>query len=196
MEAVNRVFLTYLFLQTMLSSSRALSRKFANVVRTRSNTVRFFTRPHGKILAEYIWIGGKLDNADDLRSKTRTFDSKPKKVSELPDWSFDGSSTNQAFGNDSDVILQPVAMYPDPIRGGDNILVLCDCYNPDGTPVPTNNRAGAKKIMDKYADQKPWFGIEQEYMLFPVNSVSALGFPLGGYPKPQGPYYWYDLFLY
>lgn len=142
-----------------------------------------------KVLAEYVWIGGNYQTGDDLRSKTRTLDFKPKSAKDLPEWSFDGSSTGQASGDDSDVILKPVVVYPDPIRGENNVLVLCECYNPDGTPVTSNNRAYAKTIMDKYADYKPWFGIEQEYILFPNGSSSALGFPQGGYPKPQGPYY-------
>lgn len=44
----------------------------------------------------------------------------------FPDWSFDGSSTGQAEGNNSDCILRPVRVVPDPIRGGDDVLVMCE----------------------------------------------------------------------
>lgn len=58
----------------------------------------------GMIAAEYVWIGG---TGADLRSKTKTLDKKPSKVEDLPVWNFDGSSTGQAPGNDSEVFLVP-----------------------------------------------------------------------------------------
>ena len=52
---------------------------------------------------------------------------KPTSVDDLPEWNYDGSSTGQAPGHDSDVYLRPVAFYPDPFRKGDNIIVLNEC---------------------------------------------------------------------
>lgn len=63
----------------------------------------------------------------------QNFIQKPTSVDDLPEWNYDGSSTGQAPGHDSDVYLRPVAFYPDPFRKGDNIIVLNECWNNDGT---------------------------------------------------------------
>ena len=88
--------------------------------------------------AEYIWIDGTEPTAR-LRSKTKVLADG----AELPIWGFDGSSTNQAPGDKSDCVLKPVASYPDPLRGGDNKLVMCEVLYVDMTPHVTNNRAGS-----------------------------------------------------
>ena len=85
-----------------------------------------------KIKAEYIWIDGYAPTAN-LRSKTKIVDTKIEELSELPFWGFDGSSTLQADGDDSDCMLKPVYFVPDPIRGGDDILVMCEVLNADGS---------------------------------------------------------------
>ena len=54
---------------------------------------------------------------------------------ELPIWNFDGSSTGQAEGSNSDVYLYPVAMYRDPFRLGNNKLVLCETYKHNRKPA-------------------------------------------------------------
>ena len=53
---------------------------------------------------------------------------KVKDLSELPNWSFDGSSTGQAEGHDSEVLLRPVKYVPDPFRLSNNILVLLSSF--------------------------------------------------------------------
>jgi len=144
----------------------------------------------GKVLAEYVWLGGSHTTGGfDIRQKTKTLDAKPGDVSELPVWNFDGSSTGQAPGDDSEVLLRPVAIFDDPFRGGDNILVLCECLTPKMEALPTNTREGAKALFDQKLDEKPWFGIEQEYTLFEKDGRTPLGWPSGGFPGPQGPYY-------
>ena len=95
----------------------------------------------------------------------------------------------QAEGHDSEVLLQPVAIFKDPFRKGDNILVLCETTKPDGTPLTTNTRNAANATFQKDLAAEPWFGIEQEYTLFYPDGKTPLGWPTNGYPKPQGPYY-------
>lgn len=140
----------------------------------------------GSCQAEYIWIGG---SGADIRTKTKTLTTVPKSVDQLPLWNFDGSSTGQAPGSDSEVYLKPVAMYPDPFRGVPNVLVLCECYTPAMEPIPTNTRQAAFKIMNAAKEKKPWFGIEQEFTLFEKDNTTPLGWPKNGFPGPQGPYY-------
>jgi glutamine synthetase len=132
--------------------------------------------------AEYIWIDGTEPTAK-LRSKTKIIEDG----AELPVWGFDGSSTNQAPGDKSDCVLKPVFSCVDPIRGGDNVLVMAEVYTIDGNPHPTNTRALCAEVAAKYATQEPIFGIEQEYTFF--KDGRPYGFPLGGFPAPQGGYY-------
>ncbi|CAN1812303.1 Glutamine synthetase nodule isozyme [Linum perenne] len=142
-----------------------------------------------KIIAEYIWVGG---SGLDLRSKARTLEGPVSDPSKLPKWNFDGSSTNQAPGDDSEVILYPQAIFKDPFRKGNNILqVLCDAYTPAGEPLPTNKRNNAAKIFSHpdVAAEVPWYGIEQEYTLLKKDVNWPIGWPTGGFPGPQGPYY-------
>ena len=140
-----------------------------------------------KVKAEYIWIDGYEPTAN-LRSKTKVLDGAVSSVSELPTWGFDGSSTLQADGGDSDCLLKPVWMCPDPIRGGENILVMNEVCNPDGTPHRSNSRAALVEIAEKFKEHKPWFGIEQEYTL--MDGKQPAGWREEGFPeRPQGPYY-------
>jgi len=135
-----------------------------------------------KYKLEYIWLDGYQPVAN-LRGKTQIKEFKAfPKLSELPMWGFDGSSTRQAEGRTSDCMLKPVAVYPDSTKIN-GALVMCEVMMPDGvTPHPTNGRA---TILD---DPDSWFGFEQEYFLY--QDGKPLGFPAdGGYPYPQGEYY-------
>jgi glutamine synthetase len=132
--------------------------------------------------AEYIWIDG-TEPSPLMRCKTRIVASGKQPGT----WGFDGSSTNQAPGANSDCVLEPVFICPDPLRGGDNLLVLCDVLLPDGTAHPTNTRAACAAAAETYADMEPMFGIEQEYTF--LKGGRPLGWPENGYPAPQGPYY-------
>lgn len=101
--------------------------------------------------------------------------------------------TGQAEGSSSDVYLQPVALYNDPFRGGNNKLVLCETIDIKQGANSTNTRRSCLEAMNAVAESHdPWFGIEQEYTLLDADSGSArhpLGWPVNGCPGPQGPYY-------
>ncbi|XP_055526469.1 glutamine synthetase 2 cytoplasmic isoform X2 [Wyeomyia smithii] len=141
--------------------------------------------PEGKIIATYIWIDGTGEN---VRCKDRTLDFIPEKPSDLPIWNYDGSSCYQAAGHNSDVYLRPAAIYRDPFRRGNNILVICETYRFDGTPTESNKRKTCNEVCEKVAAERPWFGIEQEYTLLDIDG-RPLGWPKNGFPGPQGPYY-------
>lgn len=139
-----------------------------------------------KIKAEYIWMDGHKPT-EKLRSKTKILNGTVKSIDDLPVWGFDGSSTMQATGNNSDCMLKPVKYIPDPIRGGDNVIVLCEVFNADDTVHETNTRAKLREVAEKYKEHEAWFGIEQEYTLF--QGIKPLGWPDNGFPAPQGGYY-------
>ncbi len=131
---------------------------------------------------EYIWLDG-YSPTQNMRSKTKVENNFSGKLEDCPVWSFDGSSTKQASGGASDCLLKPVAIFPDPSRVN-SFLVMTEVLNADRTPHSTNARA---KINDD--DNDFWFGFEQEYFIMDTETQLPLGFPIGGYPGPQGMYY-------
>lgn len=131
---------------------------------------------------EYIWLDG-YKPTQSLRGKTRIENNFSGKLEDCPMWSFDGSSTEQAPGGSSDCLLKPVSIFTDPDRKN-GYLVMCEVLSADGTPHPSNGRA---TIDDD--DNDFWFGFEQEYFLWDLETDKPYGFPANGYPGPQGPYY-------
>jgi glutamine synthetase len=134
------------------------------------------------IKLEYIWLDG-YKPTQSLRSKTKIEKDFSGKLEDCPLWSFDGSSTEQAPGGSSDCVLKPVFICLDPLRKNAH-LVMCEVLNSDGSPHPSNGRATIKDD-----DNDFWFGFEQEYFLWNPNTNKPLGFPVNGYPAPQGQYY-------
>jgi glutamine synthetase len=141
-----------------------------------------------KIKLEYIWLDGNKPEPM-LRSKTKIYSPsigqdgmhiKLPELRDLPQWTFDGSSTGQAEGNFSDLVLNPVKMCPDPLRDL-AYLVLCEVLNPDGTPHSTNHRGNIQ-------NSEMWIGFEQEYFIRERNG-SILGWKKDEDMKPQGDYY-------
>ena len=133
-------------------------------------------------LAEYIWIDGTQPTSR-LRSKTRVLQDDQD-----PDiWGFDGSSTEQAEGINSDCVLFPVMACNDPIRREYSLLVLCEVYDTELTPHATNTRASCRESAEEFVAHGPLFGLEQEYTFY--KDARPLGFPKKGEPDPQGKYY-------
>ena len=131
---------------------------------------------------EYIWLDG-YQPEPNLRSKTKIIDADGEvTLDQCSDWSFDGSSTEQAEGGSSDCLLKPVKIYPDSGRIN-GWFVLCEVLNADGSIHPSNHRSAFDD------DEDMWFGFEQEYVLIDPETDLPLGFPAGGFPGPQGPYY-------
>lgn len=120
---------------------------------------------------DYIW----QDKNGDIRSKKRVL--KNTLLRDLPEWTFDGSSTGQQKTETSDLILKPVRHYIDPINDN-NYIVLCEVYNTDNTPHESNYRNKLISMVNyDILNQDLLFGLEQEYLLFDLNN------------KPYG---WYD----
>ena len=138
-------------------------------------------------IAEYIW----LDANKRFRSKTKIiyefankgFIADKNDISMYPNWDYDGSSTGQASGTSSEIVLVPVFVCDNPLLE-DNVkninskrvlikkLVLCETFHVDGKPTAENTRHNATTIFDMSVEQKPWFGLEQEYFIFDENKYS------------------------
>ena len=121
---------------------------------------------HRQVIAEYIWLGGK----GELRSKTKVlhdFVLRSDDAKHFPMWNYDGSSTAQAEGLNSELKLKPAAVYRNPFTFNNSYLVLCETLDKDNKPLATNTRAAAAELFGthKAKVEKPWFGIEQEYFI-------------------------------
>jgi glutamine synthetase len=147
---------------------------------------------------EYIWLDGG-EPTSQLRSKTKIVsnfvnESRSNVLSktsygEAPIWGFDGSSTNQAEGHNSDCVLQPVRVYRNPLEPASSI-VLCEVWNVDYTPHETNTRNKLVELLESLSeDPEEWVGFEQEYTLYDLDTSKPLGWPKDGEPPPQGDYY-------
>ena len=126
---------------------------------------------------EYVWIDGH----QQLRSKMRVIPANVEILDEVDEWNYDGSSTYQATGRESEIVLKPCAIFNDAFGRNTRFiqykLVMCETYLPDGTPCKTNNRKMGNEILKKYAREMPWFGLEQEYFMIDPKTNLPLGFP-------------------
>jgi glutamine synthetase len=142
-----------------------------------------------KQLLEYVWI----DLNGNLRSKIKVnIGFTINKLEKCPIWNFDGSSTGQSLSNTiSDVIINPVRLYKNPLLNHPNsLIVLCECLNSDMTPHEMNGRVKCVKTSEKYKEFDCLFGIEQEYVILQRNGIPYkwLNITEPGIGD-QGPYY-------
>ena len=141
-----------------------------------------------KYKLEYVWLDGYKPEPN-LRSKIKVMDISAipsfLKPSDIPVWSFDGSSTQQAEGRFSDLLLKPVKLYHHSINDEKipTIYVLCEVMYPDGTGHPSNDRKNLTNDTDF------WVGFEQEYFLRSNKTGKILGFEESTDIEPQGRYY-------
>ncbi len=136
------------------------------------------------MILEYIW----LDGWNNLRSKVKVIDKTITDISDVPLWNYDGSSTYQSESKDSEIILKPVLLTPNPFfKDTEAWFVLCELMTNSGVSIDTRN--AAVKQFDLKPELKPKFGIEQEFFLMCPLSKRPLGFPKHGYPEEQGKYY-------
>ncbi|KAB0345344.1 hypothetical protein FD754_022270 [Muntiacus muntjak] len=91
-------------------------------------------------------------------------------------WNFDGSSTFQSEGSNSDIYLVPAAVFRDAFRKDPNKLVFCEVFKYNRKPEDTNLGHTYKRKMD------------MEYTLMGTDG-HTFGWPSNGLPGPQGPYY-------
>ncbi len=149
--------------------------------------------PGGVYPCKYIWLDGSKPT-QSLRSKTKIVNlssggnirSRESFLYKFPDWGFDGSSTEQADGTDSDCKLHPVFFSENPLSGG--FLVLCEVWNSKGRPHKSNTRAKLRKVLESGGKLLgAMVGFEQEYTM--MHKGIPAGWPEEGEPKKQGPYY-------
>ena len=126
---------------------------------------------------DYVWIDGT--ERKGMRTKSRyvfmqteheqvqlTLDDA---IKQTPPWGFDGSSTEQAEVESSDLLLNPVKIFNNPFNGNpqqvQSFIVLCEVFNADGTPHESNTRAALRDIFDTHEETETTiFGVEQEYV--------------------------------
>ncbi len=103
---------------------------------------------------EYIWI----DNKGITRGKTMVLTNTVDSIEKLPIWNYDGSSTGQAKGKNTEIHLYPIKMVNDPFRSK-SFIVLCDIDEEHST------RKNALTIFNSLEKYDFWFGLEQEYFI-------------------------------
>jgi glutamine synthetase len=146
-----------------------------------------------KTVIEYVWLDGYEE--PNLRSKIKVLDKSVMDISNIPNWSFDGSSAKMAETIDSDCILKPVKMYRKDYNS--KIYVLCEVLNTDETPHVKNHRSklipskrdSLMKIIknQQNTNEDFWFGFEQEYFIRKGRNQQMLGHDT--IVEGQGKYY-------
>lgn len=123
---------------------------------------RHLAYDQNKVQATYIWIDATGEN---IRLKDRILNEIPKLIADIPKWSYAENPPYQT-GSSIEMMLYPRALYRNPFKPGKHdVIVMCDTYQPDGSPFHTNHRHAMQTSVDKTIEQEPIFGIEQKYTL-------------------------------
>ena len=143
---------------------------------------------------EYLWIDGYETPNIRIKTKYTTINTENERLTleDVPEWSFDGSSTKQADGGNSDCVLVPVAIYKNPIDqvySTNSFLVLCEVFDLKYGVHSSNTRAKLRQAVSDNQAEDMFFGIEQEYLLVDPKTNRPHGWPEVGFPNPQGRYY-------
>jgi len=142
-----------------------------------------------KYKLEYVWLDGY--KPQNLRSKTKIVDLDNGiftaeaflTIYGWDGWSFDGSSTKQAEGKYSDLVIYPTKIIKNPLQ--ENAFIgICEVLDPK-TRKPHSSNTRVK------VDKDWWFGFEQEYVFYSLEKKNILGWPgdKSKTPAPQGKYY-------
>jgi len=142
---------------------------------------------------EYVWLDG--NKPAQLRSKSKFVEFGVQTIQDVPRWNFDGSSTNQAPGDDSECLLLPSRLYT---LNREYHIVLCEVHSTDGKAHESNRRALLRDVIEKSEYHDLWLGFEQEYFITkdsvplgftstPLKLMNDFGMLIG--PGPQGPFY-------
>ncbi|KAG7241285.1 hypothetical protein INR49_025803 [Caranx melampygus] len=108
-----------------------------------------------------------------MKTKTRTLNNEPAGIEDIPEW-------NTVWTEKLvEVKLVPVQMFRDPFTLEPNKLVLCEVFDYKNNPAGKDRRPQCVEVEKKVKHHEPWFGMEQEYMLFDVDG-KPFGWP------PQG----------
>lgn len=106
----------------------------------------------------------------------------PSCLADVPEWNFDGSSTAQAEGSNSDMFLVPVCMFRDPFCLDPNKLVLCEVLKYNRKPAGEHPRGsppyylGCRFPQGPFArDRWPWGAAEHRALGPRLRNASAGG---------------------
>lgn len=155
------------------------------------------------LIVEYVWIDGN----NKTRSKTRIIPGIIVPGQEenglsfhIDLWNYDGSMTGQSENNNSDIVLVPRGIFPDPFNINTDtckyFLCINETFTQDGLSHPTNNRSKLFTTIQNLGElvlkeQQPLFSIQQEFVILD-NNRSPYGWDIGNineFISKQGKFY-------
>lgn len=123
----------------------------------------------GKCQVTYVWVN---QEGLYLQSKTRTLASEPTGIEDIPEWCTTYTSNELS----EELLLVPVKMFRDPFTLDPNMLVLCETFLAPCVPFESNHRTECVKALETVKEMEPWFGMEQEYILYGLDGL-PFGWP-------------------